>query len=108
MASAAISCKFVRTGSGTNLIHDLVVDLVFGPPDALSCQIGSLLEGTEHDTQSRSGHEATLLAFDTSYHSRCFLCGRQPAVRRELIDQVRQMLAEAGEQILTSHASLLA
>jgi hypothetical protein len=75
------------------------------------CQPGLGSEGLVTDTPldlSRSREPSAYYCLDTSYHSRCFLFGRQPAVRRELIDQVRQMLTQAGEQILTSHASMLA
>jgi putative tryptophan/tyrosine transport system substrate-binding protein len=41
-------------------------------------------------------------------HSSRFFVGRHPPVRRKLIDQFRQVLAEAGKQIVALHAGLLA
>ena len=42
-----------------------------------------------------------------SDHPLRFIIVRQPAVRRELVDEAREMLAEPGEQILASHPGLL-
>ena len=42
------------------------------------------------------------------YHPRCLLFARQATVRGELIDQVRQMLTKASEQIIHTHAGLFA
>src|SRR5437867_8258646 len=41
------------------------------------------------------------------HHPLCLLLGRQPAVRRELVDQLRQILTKTGEQIVALHAGLL-
>src|SRR5262245_27541995 len=40
-------------------------------------------------------------------HPRGFLFRRQPAVRRELVDKAREMLAQPGEQICVIHPGLL-
>ena len=37
---------------------------------------------------------------------RCFLPARQSPLRRELIDNLRQVLAESGQEIAARHASL--
>jgi hypothetical protein len=42
-----------------------------------------------------------------SDHALRFIIARQPAVRRELVDEAREMLAEPGEQILASHPGLV-
>src|SRR6516225_11414979 len=42
------------------------------------------------------------------YHPRCLLVGRQAPVWSELIDQVRQMLTKASQQIVHAQAGLLA
>jgi len=39
-------------------------------------------------------------------HPLRFFLGRQPPVGRELIDEFRQLLAQAGEQLVTIHAGL--
>jgi hypothetical protein len=40
------------------------------------------------------------------YHPRRFLFRRHPAVRRELIDKPRQMLAQSGQQVVAIHPAL--
>ena len=40
------------------------------------------------------------------YHPLCFILGRHPTVRRELIDEVRQILAQSGQQVALIHPAL--
>src|SRR5215211_3198556 len=44
----------------------------------------------------------------SSDHSRCFLFGGQPPLRRELIDKLRQMLAQPFQELVTVHTGLAA
>src|SRR5258708_30821480 len=48
-----------------------------------------------------------LSAGRASDHPRGFLVGRQPAVGCELIDQVRQLLAQTRQEVLSPQAGLL-
>ena len=53
-------------------------------------------------------HYHLSVALRASYHSVRLFLVRQPAIRRKLIDQVRQMLAQPGKQVFPSQAGLLA
>ena len=52
----------------------------------------------------RAWEQTSVDSLPASHPARRFVLGRQPAVRRELVDHLRQLLAHAVEQVVARHA----